>query len=153
MPSPSRLRLRNRASQTKALAEVREEIARVQETAKKSPYSETDEWQMLELYPDEPDHCAAKWYFDSARRRLVEKELVDRFPDMYGLTDENTTKGRMQLPATALRNGDGYEVDWANAYEYFKSVKSLQAHTETIVEFVWHWGRYAQDGTSGGNLP
>ena len=83
--------------QTKALAEVREELARIQETAKKSPYSETDEWQMLELYPDEPDHCAAKWYFESARRRLVYEELVDRFPDMYGLTDENTTKGRMQL--------------------------------------------------------
>ena len=68
-----------------------------------------NEWQVLEH-----DHCAAEWYFQSVRRRLVEDELVNEFPLFYG-----NGVGKTMAPCIGLRAAS-YPVNWRDAKKYFE---------------------------------
>mgnify|MGYP000850496651 CR=1 FL=1 len=74
---------------------------------------------------------AAEWYFQSiARRRLVYSDLEEAFPLFYGKgrNPKDPVKGKTMRPMSGER-GTSYEVDWLNAWNYFKAEPTERQHT------------------------
>ena len=79
---------------------------------------------MLHDYEDEG---VCHWFFQDRRRRLVEDEMVERFPEFYVVTPQTRllTVSLMQSPIGDMRPSEGiYSINWRSAFSFFAPMES-----------------------------
>ena len=114
-------------------------------TAPEPTPASIEEYDMLGLTAAEYEACFTnRWfYLPNHHRRLVEQDLVDTFPELYG-----ESKAKMQYPMSQLareNNEDLYDINWRSAHDYFYTLPgpyNLGVNDMNLFEFVWQWYRF-----------